>query len=139
MNNKLITCPACGASVSDKAKNCPHCGHPINRFRLLKSKLFWLCLIGILCVVGIIIGIQDHNRKERARQEMENYIRTESERMTNPWNYSLETEEEIQRATLTLRSREKELTKEEFDEALSAIRHAEMRLMAKKRMEKEGY
>lgn len=26
----LITCPKCGASVSDKAVACPNCGHPIN-------------------------------------------------------------------------------------------------------------
>lgn len=26
----LITCPDCGASVSDKAIACPSCGHPIN-------------------------------------------------------------------------------------------------------------
>jgi len=25
----IIKCPACGASVSDKAKNCPKCGHPL--------------------------------------------------------------------------------------------------------------
>lgn len=25
----LIECPECGKEVSDQAKNCPNCGHPI--------------------------------------------------------------------------------------------------------------
>ena len=27
----LITCPECGASVSDKAEKCPQCAYPINK------------------------------------------------------------------------------------------------------------
>lgn len=27
----LITCPECGASVSDKAEKCPQCAYPINQ------------------------------------------------------------------------------------------------------------
>jgi len=29
----LITCPECGASVSDKAEKCPQCAYPINQQR----------------------------------------------------------------------------------------------------------
>jgi uncharacterized membrane protein YvbJ len=25
----LITCPECGAQISDKATTCPQCGHPM--------------------------------------------------------------------------------------------------------------
>ena len=25
----LITCPACGKQISDRAVSCPHCGEPI--------------------------------------------------------------------------------------------------------------
>lgn len=28
--NQLISCPACGKSVSQHAKTCPNCGHPIS-------------------------------------------------------------------------------------------------------------
>ena len=27
----LITCPECGASVSDKAEKCPQCAYPLNK------------------------------------------------------------------------------------------------------------
>ena len=27
---KIIQCPACGKDVSNKARSCPHCGHPID-------------------------------------------------------------------------------------------------------------
>jgi len=30
MNMALIKCDECGKEVSDKAKNCPNCGNPIN-------------------------------------------------------------------------------------------------------------
>lgn len=26
----IIKCPECGKDVSDKARNCPHCGNPID-------------------------------------------------------------------------------------------------------------
>lgn len=29
----LITCPECGATVSDKAEKCPKCVYPINKIQ----------------------------------------------------------------------------------------------------------
>ncbi|MCH4207352.1 MAG: zinc ribbon domain-containing protein [Solobacterium sp.] len=27
----MIKCPECGASISDQAVSCPHCGYPLNQ------------------------------------------------------------------------------------------------------------
>lgn len=37
VSTQLVQCPACGGSVSSKAKSCPHCAHPIRRLRLIKE------------------------------------------------------------------------------------------------------
>lgn len=49
--NKLITCPACGARVSKEAEACPQCGHP------LKEKKSNTGLYFILGVLAVVIGI----------------------------------------------------------------------------------
>lgn len=37
--NMLINCPECNKEISDTAKSCPYCGHPIkNPLKIAKSK-----------------------------------------------------------------------------------------------------
>ena len=36
----MIQCPECGNSISDKAKNCPHCGAPINETPMIPVEIF---------------------------------------------------------------------------------------------------
>lgn len=33
----LISCPECGGRISDKAKNCPHCGYPVSETSLMEK------------------------------------------------------------------------------------------------------
>ena len=68
----LITCPECGASVSDKAENCPQCAYPINQAKntapspsniktevIVKSKegCFLQTLNAGCMIVAVILGI----------------------------------------------------------------------------------
>lgn len=39
----IITCPECGQQVSDKAKNCVHCGTPLTIDKKIKVKIPRFC------------------------------------------------------------------------------------------------
>jgi hypothetical protein len=48
-NPNLVTCPACGGSISPEAFSCPHCGKP------LRSRPGdWLASLGLVYVLGLI-------------------------------------------------------------------------------------
>lgn len=35
----LIICPECQCEISDKAKNCVHCGYPISNYKIKNYKI----------------------------------------------------------------------------------------------------
>jgi len=49
----LIQCPACDHEISDRARSCPKCGHPLRPFALVFSRGFVL----ILAVVALFIFV----------------------------------------------------------------------------------
>lgn len=58
----LIKCPECGQQISDKAKVCPYCGHPIayenvkgNMTHFFKQK--WVKIVGIIIFIYIVLRI----------------------------------------------------------------------------------
>lgn len=68
----LISCPECGKQISDRAKACPHCGHPMRIEARLPAekkadntgkatihwknhKLLWICLIVVIIVIVYIV------------------------------------------------------------------------------------
>jgi len=53
---KLTPCPSCGADVSDKAFDCPSCGHPLRKpKRGFFGKLFkWLLILfNVLMIIWL--------------------------------------------------------------------------------------
>ena len=47
----LINCPECNSQVSDKARECPECGHPIKEDWFAESlKISFLMILMILVV-----------------------------------------------------------------------------------------
>lgn len=51
----LIKCPECGKEISDAAKSCPNCGHPVKIGNGNKKSI--ITILSILVVVVAIIGI----------------------------------------------------------------------------------
>ena len=49
----LIDCPQCGKSVSDEARACPNCGHPIAETPAKSRR----AMIGTIVAVGAVGGI----------------------------------------------------------------------------------
>ena len=54
----MIKCPECGKEISDSAKACPNCGHPMKQ---KKSKLIFVIavIMGIIALVVLASGIKD--------------------------------------------------------------------------------
>jgi predicted amidophosphoribosyltransferase len=58
---KLQSCPTCGGQISQQAKACPHCGHPLKDDPInavakgLIFFFFFLVLFGIALGVSVII------------------------------------------------------------------------------------
>ena len=56
----LIKCPSCGKEISDQAKSCPQCGHPISAVTVeltsKKWKKYKLNAIGAFCI-GLFLVI----------------------------------------------------------------------------------
>jgi len=50
----LINCPECGTEVSEDAKSCPKCGHPLKA--MSGCGLFFLIVAAII-VAAIVIGL----------------------------------------------------------------------------------
>lgn len=49
----LINCPNCQKEISNLAKSCPHCGHPIKKSNTVVKKIIIpliLFIVGVLCV-----------------------------------------------------------------------------------------
>jgi len=57
---KLIECKACGGSVSKKAKNCPHCGEPMDK-GLSAGKLLLILIIGSIFAIPFLSDIAPSN------------------------------------------------------------------------------
>lgn len=72
----LILCPECGKEISDAARFCPHCGHPIQEPwpqdtppAPRKSKRPFVvaaCVLTLVTVVGIFIGVRQKQADGRA-------------------------------------------------------------------------
>jgi hypothetical protein len=53
----LIKCPACGASISNEADRCIHCGHPIKRGFFGAAGTERIINIGCLIFIIVIVAI----------------------------------------------------------------------------------
>ncbi len=61
----LIKCKECGKEISDKAKNCPHCGRPVsklqskllNKIKKIKSQSVYMITAGLFLTFLIILII----------------------------------------------------------------------------------
>ena len=53
----LINCPECNSQVSDKARECPECGHPIKEDWFLESLKLGCITICVVIVVFIVLYI----------------------------------------------------------------------------------
>lgn len=66
----MMKCPECGKEISDSAKTCPNCGHPIKQ---KKSKLIIVLavIMGFIALVVLASGIKDllSARQEVAQAE----------------------------------------------------------------------
>ncbi len=56
----LVNCPECGREISDKAKQCVHCGCPINKMqqKIGHKQVLWPILSGVcllLCIIFLIL------------------------------------------------------------------------------------
>lgn len=54
----IIKCPECGKEISDKAKQCPSCGYPIEATTIEATSKIWKCLQllgGIIFCVGVVM------------------------------------------------------------------------------------
>lgn len=76
----LITCPECGKQISEKARECPHCGNPLNPSYYPQqqhniqpsnnSKPGWLLpvLIAAVAVLAATLGFIIFNRSQQPAQ-----------------------------------------------------------------------
>lgn len=67
----MMKCPECGKEISDSAKACPNCGHPIKQ---KKSKLIivFAVIMGIIALVVLASGIKDLLSARQEVAEAEN-------------------------------------------------------------------
>lgn len=67
----MIKCPECGKEISDSAKSCPNCGHPMKH---KKSKIIIVIAIimGAIALVVLASGIKDLLSARQAVSEAEN-------------------------------------------------------------------
>lgn len=67
----MIKCPECGKEISDSAKACPNCGHPM---KPKKSKLIIVIAIimGAIALVVLASGIKDLLSARQVVSEVEN-------------------------------------------------------------------
>jgi uncharacterized membrane protein YvbJ len=56
----LISCPECGAQVSERAVSCPKCGHPIAKPVPQKESLLtqvlnvgWMAIVIAMAIIGL--------------------------------------------------------------------------------------
>lgn len=77
----LMKCPECEREISDQAKICPHCGHPIAALQAAlensvkekkreRKKTIWLIILFILVtpiLYGIIFGIHSGEQKKHSQ------------------------------------------------------------------------
>lgn len=69
-----VACPSCGKDVSDKAFDCPNCGHPIRKpKRGLFGKLFkWaFILFNIFMILWLFGGMNAAMKSQEAMQGAE--------------------------------------------------------------------
>ncbi len=52
----LIECSSCGQGVSDKAKTCPKCGHPVKQAAITKPAGCFLQVISLPFIIGGLIA-----------------------------------------------------------------------------------
>ena len=60
----LFPCPACSHQISDRAKACPHCGHPLQRaaetsapssiWRTIGGCLLFIALVAVVVILGTV-------------------------------------------------------------------------------------
>lgn len=53
----LITCPECGAQVSDKAHTCPKCGHPFVHTERSSAVGGRITAIVIVSIIAFILAL----------------------------------------------------------------------------------
>lgn len=81
----LINCPECSKEISDKAKECPHCGYPLSskekttikpieiktktaKEKEHEKKVITRCVYGVILFIGlIIVGYIWHSMAEEAK------------------------------------------------------------------------
>lgn len=75
----LIKCPECGMDVSDKAKNCIHCGYPIAKnhvdaqkiITIAKSNKKWIIIAAVIfaVVIALCLGGSSMSKDEKIAYE----------------------------------------------------------------------
>ncbi len=53
----LINCPECNSQVSDKARECPECGHPIKENWFAESLKLGFIMILMVILVFIVASL----------------------------------------------------------------------------------
>lgn len=63
----IIKCPECGKEISEKTKNCIHCGCPIKKEKSKKSRIFIVILIpiAISAMIFTILILKEREKNDK--------------------------------------------------------------------------